>query len=90
MAADARDLLISILLNAGVAGIRQRDLTHGMRNVAVVSEFMPWLEQWRRENRVQRFFLNTAANRPTTIWRATDKLKEIIYALDQSTSNDKS
>jgi hypothetical protein len=74
MAIEARDLLISILVNAGVGGIRQRDLTHRMRNVATVKEFMPILEQWRRAHIVQRFTITDQPHRPTTIWRATEKL----------------
>lgn len=76
MAIDPLYLLRSTLIKAGIAGIRQRDLTHSMRNVATVDEYMPLLLKWKKKNLVQRFVILDKPNRPTTIWRATERLKE--------------
>ena len=74
---DVYYLLRATLIKAGVAGVRQRDLTHAMRNVATVSEFMPILQNWRKLNAVQRFVISDQPHRPTTMWRATTKLLEL-------------
>ena len=68
--------LKALLIDAGLNGLPQGEITHAMRNLATAGEIMPLLEQWWKEGKVQRFELSPDGGRPPTIWRATKKILE--------------
>jgi hypothetical protein len=66
-----------ILLGAGLEGISQFHLNQKSRTrIFSVSDMMEVLEEWESREWVQKFKTQLFAKRPTTIWRATTKLRD--------------
>ncbi len=69
--------LKALLMNAGICGIPQQNLTFEMRNHVKASDIKPILEQWRKLKYVQKFTIPNEKTRPTTIWRATEEILKL-------------
>lgn len=65
------------LLGAGLEGISQFNLNQKVRTRYFgVPDMMEILSEWEDREWVQRFKTRLFAKRPTTIWRATTKLRD--------------
>ena len=66
-----------ILLGAGLEGISQFNLNQKMRTRHFdVSDMNSILAEWEEKEWVQQFKLTMFTKRPTTMWRATTKLRD--------------
>lgn len=66
-----------LLLGAGIEGISQYNLNQAVRTRAFnVEDLMLILNEWEKREWVQQFKMKLWAKRPTTIWRATTKLRD--------------
>ena len=77
---DWQEVVTQTLIDAGIAGIKQRDL-HVLVSVFVaVEDMITYLEYLRGEGKVQKFpYTNDGTSHggaSGTIWRATYKIKE--------------
>lgn len=69
--------LRQLLLGAGLEGISQYHLNQKSRTRAFsVSDMEEVLEDWLAKQWVQKFKVQLYAKRPTTMWRATTKLRD--------------
>lgn len=73
---DFRYKLASILIEAGISGIKQGVLTHKMLKHATASELTEQLEEWLELGYVQRFVYFNKTNK-VTHWRATEAIKDV-------------
>lgn len=75
---DLHFFLRDLLIQAGVVGCSQQQLTYDCRNKAKAGEIKLILKEWRKKEYVQKFVIpSKAATRPKTIWRATEKILEL-------------
>lgn len=68
---DWRVALREMLIKAGSNGVKQSALTFRLRSLATADDMMVQLEEWRKQNMVQRFRVYPRLGRPSTVWRAT-------------------
>ncbi len=64
-----------MLVDAGVNGMTQKQITANFANMMKANEIKEILERWRLVGAVQKFRVEEST-KPITIWRATTKLIE--------------
>lgn len=75
---DWEERLVELLLNAGLAGVKQGDLVLALRKKATSDLIVERLELLWEQDKVQRFTVPSGkrGGRPSTYWRATEALND--------------
>jgi hypothetical protein len=63
-----------MLLDAGASGVPRQKITARLQRYATADDITALLEEWWEDEKVDRYTVENKAARPTTYWRATEKL----------------
>lgn len=71
-----KERIREILLDAGVNGLKQKQITIALLHRMNAAEIVAQLEKWRKVGAVQKFYMDELPYHPLTMWRATTRLAE--------------
>jgi len=73
--ADWQEQLTRFLIEGGLQGRKQSEITRRMQGKCSAPIFTEWLYQLAKQDKVQRFvFTPPGTTRSVTVWRATQKI----------------